>query len=273
MIIANYNTDENNEYVENEYLYTLNNWPIRKDLRSASIILEQFKERHVLVLEIITQEYINEPLIILSEEGLIEPLVTKARETYFGFTNSIQECETNDIILPGLKEDQICRYNRQFYIRYDDVFNKFMIKDLANGFGSFIKLKNKHKINNNFLFNIGDTYIVAKLEKPSEAEEEYLVLRIFTGVIKYDPVKFFRTKKSISIGRSIDCDVSINDSLLSRLHCMIQYNSSYWYLQDGYQEGEKSTNGTWIYTSDEVDLENNDIIKTNSILLKVRTEY
>ncbi len=225
-------------------------------------------------MEMISFEFLNEPIIFISEYGLIEPLslrtnkeIEQEPETYFGFTNLIGDNPLNDIILPGLRDDQICRYNRQFYIKY---FNKhFYVKDLGNGFGVFIKLKSSIKLKNNSLFNIGDTFIVAQLEK-DDNEDTFLTLKIFMGILKHDPVRFFRTKGTIILGRSIDCDVSINDNLLSRHHCNITYKEDGWYLEDGSIDASSSTNGTWIYASDEYELKDNDIIKSNSVVIRIK---
>jgi len=65
---------------------------------------------------------------------------------------------------------------------------------------------------------------------------------------------FLPTKSLIKIGRSPNSEISINDNMLSRLHCCIEYRENVgWILRDGYlaklkdgsYESKISTNGTW----------------------------
>jgi pSer/pThr/pTyr-binding forkhead associated (FHA) protein len=50
-----------------------------------------------------------------------------------------------------------------------------------------------------------------------------------------------RLDRRLLIGRSTQCDISIRDPLLSRQHCLIDFNGSEWTVTD-----LKSRNGTWI---------------------------
>lgn len=72
----------------------------------------------------------------------------------------------------------------------------------------------------------------------------------------------------------------VNDSLLSRIHCSIFYENNKWNVRDGYivrDEGtpyhKTSTNGTWMYLSDETRIENGMIFKANHTLFKVFIGY
>ena len=62
------------------------------------------------------------------------------------------------------------------------------------------------------------------------------------------------TKSSIKIGRSPECEISIDDNMLSRIHCSIENRENIgWIIRDGYlaklkdgsYESKNSTNGTW----------------------------
>ena len=76
-------------------------------------------------------------------------------------------------------------------------------------------------------------------------------------------------------------DVSIQDNLLSRFHCFIRFDGKInnWILYDGsfpeddncdkqYLNVKNSTNGTWIYLKDDVELTNDFLIKTNNSVIK-----
>ena len=130
---------------------------------------------------------------------------------------------------------------RHFRIRFDINTMKYYIKDLSLGFGTFKKIKKKEKIKDTYLLNIGNSYIVCTF-----------------GVDEYFPEgkgNFFNPNqiKRIYIGRDISCNVIIDDSLLSRVHCTIDYEEENgWVLYDGrIDEDEKknkpSTNGTWLF--------------------------
>lgn len=51
------------------------------------------------------------------------------------------------------------------------------------------------------------------------------------------------TKEKITIGRFSGCDISINDKLLSKIHCTVECVDNVWRLIDG--SNKPSTNGTW----------------------------
>lgn len=82
-------------------------------------------------------------------------------------------------------------------------------------------------------------------------------------------------KLIVRLGRSNDAEVCINDQMLSRYHCFIQFESEIntWILYDGYMcEDEEirkfSTNGTWLYLKDETEIMNHMIFKANHTVFK-----
>ena len=52
--------------------------------------------------------------------------------------------------------------------------------------------------------------------------------------------------------------------MLSRIHCILTYIDNNWYIRDGNEEGNDSTNGTWLYASDEIEIKEGLIFKSNS---------
>lgn len=80
--------------------------------------------------------------------------------------------------------------------------------------------------------------------------------KIFSKNEDYDPLNFQPSKSAIRFGRSSECEVFINDNLLSRFQCMIEFDTTVgWTIRDGYStknvnnntEYRNSTNGTWYY--------------------------
>jgi len=68
-----------------------------------------------------------------------------------------------------------------------------------------------------------------------------------------------------------DCEVNIDDPLLSKHQATIIFDSSLgWLLSDG-DEGNKSTNGTWLYASDEIELKNLTYFKGAQTLFQALT--
>lgn len=158
---------------------------------------------------------------------------------------------------------------------------EYYLKDLGHGFGTFIKITDWSEIKNNFLLNIGDNYIVFTLgleedmilnEHTSNNEnEEYnnlINLKIFSGNIRHGKLSFNPKQSPFIIGRSPDCDVIIDDSMLSRFHCTLKFIDSKWYIIDGTIDKNKnkvkpSTNGSWKYAFEETLITNGMTFKAN----------
>ena len=194
--------------------------------------------------------------------------------TYFGFQTE-EELNTNPYIdyLLGPKDQEYDEQfiGKHFQIRFDWEIKKYFIKDLGNGFGTFIKLINELKIKDNLLINIGETYIVFSFINENENE---LMIKIFTGDEQCNTYSFNNSnQKYIIIGRDSSlCDVIVEDRMLSRIHCYVNYkeedNNKGWYIKDGDTKGKKSTNDTWFYSAEETLIYDKMIFKTNHILFK-----
>ena len=199
--------------------------------------------------------------------------------TYFGF-QSEEELNTNPNIdyLLGPKDQEYDEQfiGKHFQIRFDEESKKYYIKDLGNGFGTFIKLINETKIKDNLLINIGETYIVFSFKNENEKE---IIIKIFTGDEQCNTYFFnSENEKNIIIGRAPKlCNVIVEDKMLSRIHCCVNYkeeqnndgiNKKGWYIRDGNMEGKKSTNDTWFYSAEETLIYDGMIFKTNHNLFK-----
>lgn len=77
------------------------------------------------------------------------------------------------------------------------------------------------------------------------------------------------TTPIIKIGRMPDCEVKIDDNLLSKYQSTIKYiSNSGWTLFDGYNS-KSSTNSNWLYLNDDFEIHNNMIFKANHTLFQV----
>ena len=55
---------------------------------------------------------------------------------------------------------------RYFQIYYNFSLNGYFLRDLGNGLGTFIKIKDSMLLKDNSLINIGDCYIVINFDPP-----------------------------------------------------------------------------------------------------------
>jgi hypothetical protein len=53
---------------------------------------------------------------------------------------------------------------------------------------------------------------------------------------------------------------------MSKKHCYIKFQDNTWILQDG-NEKRASSNGTWVYISEELDVYDGMIFKANELLI------
>ena len=160
---------------------------------------------------------------------------------------------------------------------------QYYLKDLGHGFGTFIKLLDWTEITNNFLLTIGDNYIVFTLgieedlltneHTSNKEDEEYnnlINIKIFSGNIRHCQLSSNPRQSPIIIGRSPDCDVIIEDSMLSRFHCTVEFkrDKNKWFIIDGIYDKEKkgiknSTNGSWKYAFEDNLITNGMTFKAN----------
>ena len=228
-----------------------------------------------LDLEVINSWILPKGLLLhINNEGLENSLRNmKDGITYFGFIKDYNKDNHNseiDYIINPKDEEYDERYiGRHFKIEYYSNVNKYYIQDLGFGFGTFIKIIDELKIKDNYLVNIGETYLVFTID------ENKINIKIFSGNEKYEPFIFNNDIiEPIFIGRDCDCLISIEDKRLSRIHCTLNYNkeNKFWFLKDG-GNNNFSTNGTWLYAAEEYEIFDGMIFKTNHNLFKCKYKY
>jgi hypothetical protein len=114
------------------------------------------------------------------------------------------------------------------------------------------------------LINVGEAYIVVNLLPEGQDEDglfHTLRLKIFGGsnngdVYEYHVDQMLNGNREIQIGRTPECDIKVNDKLLSKIqsHVKLHFydNGTYrWMLHDGIKN-KPSTNGTWLYINDDL---------------------
>ena len=194
--------------------------------------------------------------------------------------NNIEEPDDfllNDFVFPiEEKENNSGIYEfPNFAIFFNTKDKKYYIKDFNNGIGALMKIK-KYKIEGNALINIGSNYLVINIEKNK------IILKIFNQTILENNNKKGKNcdlkeisiennkNKIISIGRSEKCDITIDDVMLSKIHTTIEYKSKekLFYLYDGDMKKE-STNGTWAFIPNPIQITNNFMFKAEHTLFIV----
>ena len=251
--------------------------------KANNISNESKKEKEKLCLDLEVLNSWNLPIglqLHIDEFGLKNSIRNKGDGiTYFGFqTEDSLNTEPYIDYLLGPKDQEYDEQfiGKHFQIRFDNETKKYFIKDLGNGFGTFIKLINEEKIKDNLLINIGETYIVFSFNN-NENENE-LMIKLFTGDEQCNTYLFNSENQTcIIIGRDSSlCDVIVEDKMLSRIHCCINHkekdenriSNKGWYIKDGNMEGKKSTNDTWFYSAEETLIYDKMIFKTNHNLFK-----
>ena len=258
---------------------------------STSLLQKLVNKADKLEIEIINSLSENSnSKIEINTLGMVQGSKRKAKDgiTYFGLidednsyidtNNNNQDVDyiinTNEII----NEENNNLLGRHFRIRFDINTMKYYIKDLGRGFGTFKKIINKAKIKDSYLLNIGNSYIVCTFGVDEYYQEgmgiedgdKTLNIKVFSEIPQTEP-HFFNPKqfKRVYIGRDISCNIIVDDSLLSRVHCTIEYNDEEgWVIYDGKinddeSKNKPSTNGTWLYLIEEIPIEEGLIFKNN----------
>ena len=253
---------------------------------SVSLLKQLVNKADKLEIEIINSLLLDSNTKIeINALGMVQGSKRKEKDgiTYFGLideNNSYIDTTSNEDIDYIINANDIGENNnllgRHFRIRFDINKMKYFIKDLGKGYGTFKKIVEKEKIKDSYLLNIGNSYIVCTFGLDEyyqegdkiEDDDNILNIKVFSEVPQTEP-HFFNPKqfKRIYIGRDISCNIIIDDSLLSRIHCTLEYDDEEgWVIYDGKiddNENKKSTNGTWLYLIEEIPIENGLIFKNN----------
>ena len=209
--------------------------------------------------------------------GMVKNSLRKSKDgiTYFGYVKNIENNRNNliDFLIEPNGNYESKFVGRHFKIFYNQNDFKYYIQDCGNGYGTFLKIEKNAKIKNNSLISIGNSYLVCEVNSSENHVNNIIKIKIFNG-IKEENTKFDYTfnsleKQNIIIGRNFNCDIKIDDDLLSRINSTLIYKENEWFLYDGNyikNPDSKSTNGTWIYLIEETEIYDNMIFKSNQNL-------
>jgi hypothetical protein len=221
----------------------------------------------------------------------------KDNVSYFGCLENNSDNNTNEIDKNNNAVDYLLplkhceKMGRFFKIQYIPKINEYIIKDMGNGLGTFIKIQDYIYIRNNSMINIGDTYLIFNFFEPNDnmkTIEKKEKEKNINGVGQKLKVKLFESKNNndmkefvfdnnaesvIHIGRkNHGNNIELNDHLSSKVNCMVQYNSEKgWIIKDGNETISKdgdikrnySTNGTWFLAVENIKIVDKMIFKSN----------
>ncbi|OMJ80059.1 hypothetical protein SteCoe_19789 [Stentor coeruleus] len=170
----------------------------------------------------------------------------------------------NDMILP---QNEKGVGKRHFMIQYKaEPKSMYLIKDLGDGMGTFVRISKPLPLQTNFIISFGDSHMIVVIDNSYPPK---LTLRFIDGPKLDEKFKFSQNDSPIVIGRMNDCAIRFDDNSLSRYHCIITYKDR-WIIQDG--DGNKiSTNGTWLFVEEFFEIHNEMIFKVGETTFRTET--
>ena len=166
-------------------------------------------------------------------------------------------------------------YNNGIYfrIKYDFLTHKYYLKNIDEGFGTYIKIDNSI-IKEKSIICIGNSYLAFSYDlrfnnQNNNKTKNYLLLKIFNENKKYEPIILTKENNYYSVGRTKNADIFIDDNFLSKINCIIYFENGIWKIKDGDQSGNKSTNGTWLYAFEDNEIYDNMIFNQINIIFIV----
>ena len=219
----------------------------------------------------------------------------KSNITYFGFIEDLNLNNENnensiDYLIPQKKfedeeNDNVKFIGRFFRIYFNNKNFNYYLRDLGNCLGTYVKIKESILLKNEDMINVGDTFLIFHFENDkskNNSNNDIINIQI-TELNKNNESQnrefsFNSSKKIIRIGRKkYNNDIELNDHLVSKVNCNIQYDENNgWKINDGNEiiseTGESkithSTNGTWILAIDDFVIYENMIFKSNLNLFR-----
>ena len=171
--------------------------------------------------------------------------------TFFGVNESYDNCIINDYLvnLPSEYRDKCNK--RLFVVFFDRETSKFYFRSLKeSNICVYVRIKKNYLLKNKKYFQIGDTIFHAEPHNESS-----LKITIHKNPSQYEEYYYDCNMKEILLGRSERCHITLNQDILSKIHCSFKFDceKKKWFISDG--NGEKaSTNGTWMFCNSKYEL-------------------
>ena len=257
-----------------------------KNFKEEGIFFGYYKKNNIN-LDI---DYILPPSNIVDENNFISEEYKK--NLLMSIESKKYKSENNDIITNKNVLDENKNEGKFFKIFFDKNLEKYFIQDLGSGYGTFIRLVKDENfiLKDNTLVNIGNSFLIFTYSNNFDTNNDnininedninkiindsidnnnnILYLKISSADNFYSTFVFNNKNTIYKLGRNDKCDIIIHDKMLSRIHCIVYYDNNYniWMIKDGGEKG-MSTNGTWIFAYDKIEIKNEMIFKINANLL------
>jgi pSer/pThr/pTyr-binding forkhead associated (FHA) protein len=191
-------------------------------------------------------------------------------KTYIG---SAQKGPDGEVINDFIVEEESQGMGRQhLLITYQPSRAKYMISDLGDGTGTFLKISHEFILREGFIISFGNSHMKI-MDAGNTSNDQKLVIKFLEGPKANEEYGFHPSDEIILIGRMADCRIRFGDSNLSRYQCNIIYShhTKAWIIKDGVGE-KKSTNGTWLYVEEEFEIYDKLIFKAGKTLFEAHIE-
>jgi len=178
----------------------------------------------------------------------------------------------NDFLIPI--EHQEPHPGQHFQIRFDPYTNTYRLKDLGMGLGAYTKVEAALPLKDSTMLHVGESFLVAQIiQRPNMKKFPRLQLKVYGGnccgeIFYFNSTEYY--EKKVRIGRAPSCEVHIEDTLISKVQVCVFFNTQEgWIAVDGDMDTQRaSTNGTWLYARDEVEMYNGLVFKANQTLFQ-----
>ena len=178
---------------------------------------------------------------------------------YFGQSSS-SEYIYNDFNFPP---NELGVGKRHLLIKFEEHTGRYMLRDLSDGTGTFIKIIKPYKLVSGAIISYCDNHLAYYYNETTNL----ISLKFLEGLYANEK-KIFPSETPITIGRDANCTIPFQSASLSRKQCMIYKAHDGIYIVDG--DGKKtSTNGTWIFVDSDCFLEDGLIFKAGQSLFRV----
>jgi len=180
--------------------------------------------------------------------------------TYFGSVSREDDQVVNDYVV---QEDETMG-RKHFVVIFKPEANRYYVKDLGEGSGTFLSVEKCVVLKDSYLISFSNTHMGVHL-----IEENGIALKFLEGPKKGQVFRFTKEFKSIQIGRVGDCSIVFEGDNVSRYQCRLTFEDNNWVLYDGNKE-KKSTNGTWIFASEEMEIVESMLIKAGKSIFEAK---
>ena len=162
----------------------------------------------------------------------------------------------------SMEQDRAMMARRHFSLAYEK--GAYYLADSGSATGTFIKVHRSFPLHPSLVVSFGEVYVQTTLTG------SFLRLKVLSGNNKGEEKTYTPESSPILIGRTANCGLVFKDSKLSRYQCSLVYEAKAgWVLFDGLNTAKPSTNGTWVYTKDRVQVWDGLLFKAGSSLFKV----